>query len=91
MKFELSDLSKRVAGSEGRIEAHEARFVAVEARYERLTKVVAEVLAHSGAVQAEVLGALSRTEGEFLSLRRVVEEFDRRHGALIRDFAEFSK
>ena len=82
--FDAARLSERVSALEGYRQADNGRFNSLDARNERLTRLVSDVLAHSGAVQAEVLGALSRTEGEVIALRRVVEETALNHGALLR-------
>lgn len=87
----MADLAKRMAAAEGRLESFETRFASIEQRYERMAALVGNSIAHSGALGGEVLSALSRTEGEFIALRRAVEEMSRTQGSLIRELAEMSK
>lgn len=88
LRFDLSKLTERVAGLDGRLEALHQRFAAADARGEKLLALVGNVLTHAGELQTEVLSALSRNEEELRATRRAVEEMARTQGDLIRQFAE---
>lgn len=91
LRYDFARLADRQAHTEGRIEALHTRFNSYDDRLEKLLKLVGNVLTNSGELQAEVLGAISRSEEQFIATRRAVEEMARTQGDLIRQFAELRK
>ena len=91
LRHDLAKLTERVAHGEGRIEALHVRFHAHDARQKELLILVGNVLAHNGAMHAEVLSALSRGEEQFLATRRAVEEMGRSTGDMARRFSELAE
>jgi hypothetical protein len=91
LRFDLARLADRVGHVEGRIEHLHTRFNGYDSRLKDLLALVGNVLANNGALQGEVLSALSRSEEQFVATRRAVEENSRTQGDLIRRIAELAE